>query len=78
MSDLRSQKIEIYQFPTDDETVSLQSFFHYRFQVAQSNTEMNATVPFAVCGSNDFITKENGVKIRARKYAWGIVEGLNF
>lgn len=37
---------------------------------------MNSTVPFAVCGSNDFITKENGVKIRVRKYAWGVVEGL--
>ncbi|CAI4222377.1 unnamed protein product [Auanema sp. JU1783] len=65
MSELRNHKIEIYQFPTDDETVS------------QVNTSMNAALPFAVVGSGDFIKKENGVSVRARKYPWGIVEVEN-
>ncbi|VDO64829.1 unnamed protein product [Heligmosomoides polygyrus] len=65
ISELRSHKIEIYQFPTDDETV------------AQANAEMNNAVPFAVVGSGDFVKKENGVRVRARRYPWGIVEVEN-
>uniref|UniRef100_A0A7I4Y165 Septin n=1 Tax=Haemonchus contortus TaxID=6289 RepID=A0A7I4Y165_HAECO len=65
MSELRSHKIEIYQFPTDDETV------------AQANAEMNSAMPFAVVGSGDFVKKENGVRVRARRYPWGIVEVEN-
>ncbi|KAK6732044.1 hypothetical protein RB195_016426 [Necator americanus] len=65
LSELRSHKIEIYQFPTDDETV------------AQANAEMNNAVPFAVVGSCDFVKKENGLRVRARKYPWGIVEVEN-
>ncbi|EYC05268.1 hypothetical protein Y032_0083g1671 [Ancylostoma ceylanicum] len=65
ISELRSHKIEIYQFPTDDETV------------AQANAEMNNAVPFAVVGSCDFVKKENGMRVRARRYPWGIVEVEN-
>ncbi|KAK5981827.1 Septin-2 [Trichostrongylus colubriformis] len=65
ISELRSHKIEIYQFPTDDETV------------AQANAEMNSAMPFAVVGSGDFVKKENGVRVRARRYPWGIVEVEN-
>ncbi|WKX94743.1 hypothetical protein Q1695_011759 [Nippostrongylus brasiliensis] len=65
ISELRSHKIEIYQFPTDDETV------------AQSNAEMNNAMPFAVVGSGDFVKKENGMRVRARRYPWGIVEVEN-
>ncbi|VDM68332.1 unnamed protein product [Strongylus vulgaris] len=65
ISELRSHKIEIYQFPTDDETV------------AQANADMNNAVPFAVVGSVDFVKKENGMRVRARRYPWGIVEVEN-
>uniref|UniRef100_A0A0K0D0M4 Septin-type G domain-containing protein n=1 Tax=Angiostrongylus cantonensis TaxID=6313 RepID=A0A0K0D0M4_ANGCA len=87
ISELRSHKIEIYQFPTDDETVvaSLGRFFfiekhHYKnaiLQVAKTNAEMNSAVPFAVVGSCDFVKKENGMRVRARRYPWGIVEVEN-
>lgn len=43
--------------------------------MAQANAEMNNAVPFAVVGSGDFVKKENGVRVRARRYPWGIVEG---
>ncbi|KAJ1369923.1 hypothetical protein KIN20_031530 [Parelaphostrongylus tenuis] len=65
ISELRSHKIEIYQFPTDDETV------------AKANAEMNSAMPFAVVGSCDFVKKENGMRVRARRYPWGIVEVEN-
>ena len=62
MEELRSNGINIYQFPTDDETV------------AELNVKMNEQVPFAVVGSRDEIVV-NGQKVRARKYPWGTVEG---
>lgn len=62
MSELRINGIEIYQFPTDDEAV------------AEQNRKMNSFVPFAVVGSVDFVTKEDGSIVRARRYPWGIVE----
>ncbi|EFP05995.1 CRE-UNC-61 protein [Caenorhabditis remanei] len=65
LSELKSQKIEIYSFPTDDETVST------------TNQAMNTAVPFAVVGSCDFVKKENGQMVRARQYPWGIVEVEN-
>lgn len=65
LSELKSQKIDIYTFPTDDETVST------------TNKEMNKSVPFAVVGSIDFVKKENGQMVRARQYPWGIVEVEN-
>lgn len=48
LSELRSHNIEIYQFPTEDEAV------------ADQNKKMNSYVPFAVVGSTDFVTKEDG------------------
>ncbi|KAI3413643.1 hypothetical protein GPALN_011132 [Globodera pallida] len=65
LSELKAQQIEIYQFPTEDETVR------------KDNTELNALMPFAVVGSTDFITKEDGRVLRARRYPWGVVEVEN-
>ncbi|TKR82416.1 hypothetical protein L596_016145 [Steinernema carpocapsae] len=65
LDELRSHNITIYQFPTDDDTVR------------QSNEELNKLMPYAVVGSTDFVTKENGKSVRARKYPWGIVEVEN-
>lgn len=62
IEELRSNDIEIYKFPTDDETV------------ADLNAKMNDQVPFAVVGSRDEIVV-NGHKVRARQYPWGTVEG---
>ena len=62
MEELHSNGISIYQFPTDDEAV------------ADLNGKMNEQLPFAVVGSRDEIVV-NGVKVRARKYPWGTVEG---
>lgn len=63
LSELRSHAIDIYQFPTDDEAV------------AEQNRRMNSFMPFAVVGSVDFVTKEDGTVVRARRYPWGMVEG---
>uniref|UniRef100_A0A0R3RYI2 Septin-type G domain-containing protein n=1 Tax=Elaeophora elaphi TaxID=1147741 RepID=A0A0R3RYI2_9BILA len=65
LSELRSHNIPIYQFPTDDETVRA------------INTELNQLVPYAVVGSTDFVKKENGKMVRARRYPWGMVEVEN-
>ncbi|KAI6209634.1 Septin-type G domain-containing protein [Aphelenchoides besseyi] len=64
LTELRNHNIEIYQFPTDDEAV------------AEQNRRMNSFVPFAVVGSIDFVTKEDGSTVRARRYPWGIVEAV--
>ncbi|CAD5229180.1 unnamed protein product [Bursaphelenchus okinawaensis] len=65
LSELKSHNIEIYQFPTDDEAV------------AEQNRKMNSFIPFAVVGSVDTVTKEDGSVVRARRYPWGIVEVEN-
>lgn len=39
---------------------------------------MNTLLPFAIVGSTDFVTKEDGRVVRARRYPWGIVEGKGF
>ncbi|CAJ0931806.1 unnamed protein product, partial [Mesorhabditis belari] len=65
LSELAQQKIEVYEFPTYDETVSA------------INAEMNKCVPFAIVGSTDFVQKGNGKPVRARRYPWGIVEVEN-
>ncbi len=62
MEELHSNGINIYQFPTDDEAVT------------DLNHKMNDQMPFAVVGSRDEIVV-NGIKVRARKYPWGTVEG---
>ncbi|CEF65317.1 Septin-2 [Strongyloides ratti] len=65
IEELKGNNIEIYQFPIDDDTVR------------QANESFNKIVPFAVIGSTDFVTRENGKQVRARKYPWGIVEVEN-
>ncbi|XP_076316120.1 septin-2-like [Tachypleus tridentatus] len=63
-SELVSNGVQIYQFPTDDETV------------AETNSSMNNHIPFAVVGSTEF-TKLNNKMIRARQYPWGTVQVEN-
>ncbi|CAJ0580908.1 unnamed protein product, partial [Mesorhabditis spiculigera] len=65
LAELTQHKIDIFNFPTDDETV------------AAVNAEMNKLLPFAVVGSTDFVKKENGKMVRARRYPWGMVEVEN-
>lgn len=62
MSELASNGVRIYQFPTDDESVS------------EVNTSMNAHIPFAVVGSSEFVRVGNKM-VRARQYPWGTVQG---
>lgn len=64
MSELINNGVEIYQFPISDETI------------AETNKQMNAFVPFAVVGSNEFIKVGNKL-VRARQYPWGVVQGLD-
>ena len=62
MSELVNNNVQIYQFPTSDETIS------------EVNKGMNALLPFAVVGSNDFVKVGNKM-VRARQYPWGVVQG---
>ncbi|KAJ7402306.1 Septin-10 [Pitangus sulphuratus] len=64
MSELVSNGIQIYQFPTDDETVS------------EINTITNGHLPFAVVGSTEKVNIGNKM-VRARQYPWGIVKVEN-
>ncbi|XP_074715264.1 septin-10 isoform X1 [Strix uralensis] len=64
MSELVSNGVQIYQFPTDDETVS------------KINTIMNGHLPFAVVGSMEEVKIGNKM-VRARQYPWGIVQVEN-
>ena len=43
MSELVNNGVQIYQFPTEEESV------------AETNKQMNGILPFAVVGSNDFV-----------------------
>ncbi|KAI3373845.1 hypothetical protein L3Q82_022425 [Scortum barcoo] len=62
MSELVSNGVQIYQFPTDDEAVS------------EINASMNAHLPFAVVGSVEEV-KVGNKTVRARQYPWGVVQG---
>ncbi|XP_077984348.1 septin-11-like [Glandiceps talaboti] len=64
MSELVSNGVQIYQFPTDDETV------------AELNSTMNGHLPFAVVGSNEEV-KVGNKSVRARQYPWGVVQVEN-
>ncbi|XP_064482281.1 septin-2-like [Ornithodoros turicata] len=64
MSELVSNGVQIYQFPTDDDTIS------------ERNQSMNAHIPFAVVGSTEFVRSGNKM-VRARQYPWGIVQVEN-
>ncbi|EDS31981.1 conserved hypothetical protein [Culex quinquefasciatus] len=62
--ELRNNGVQIYQFPTDDESV------------AEINSTMNSHIPFAVVGSTDFVRVGNKT-VRARQYPWGTVQVEN-
>ncbi|NWY52804.1 SEP10 protein, partial [Chionis minor] len=64
MSELISNGVQIYEFPTDDETIS------------KINTIMNGHLPFAVVGSMEEVKIGNKM-VRARQYPWGIVQVEN-
>ena len=64
MNELENNGVEIYQFPTSDDTV------------VDVNTKMNGQLPFAVVGSRDEVSV-GGHKVRARTYPWGTVEVEN-
>ncbi|CDQ67558.1 unnamed protein product [Oncorhynchus mykiss] len=64
MSELVSNGVQIYQFPTDDETVS------------KINTAMNGILPFAVVGSSEEVKIGNKM-VKARQYPWGVVQVEN-
>uniref|UniRef100_A0AAR2L4T9 Septin n=1 Tax=Pygocentrus nattereri TaxID=42514 RepID=A0AAR2L4T9_PYGNA len=61
MSELVSNGVQIYQFPTDDEAVT------------EINSTMNAHMPFAVVGSCEEVKVGNKL-VRARQYPWGVVQ----
>uniref|UniRef100_A0A8C5BGA6 Septin n=1 Tax=Gadus morhua TaxID=8049 RepID=A0A8C5BGA6_GADMO len=64
MSELVSNGVQIYQFPTDDETVS------------SINSAMNGILPFAVVGSTEEVKIGNKM-VKARQYPWGVVQVEN-
>ncbi|TTD03346.1 Septin-8-B [Bagarius yarrelli] len=64
MSELVSNGVQIYQFPTDDEAV------------AELNSSMNAQLPFSVVGSGEEVKVGNKL-VRARQYPWGVVQVEN-
>merc|ERR1711971_572348 len=64
MAELSNNGVQIYQFPTGEETV------------AETNKQMNGILPFAVVGSNDFVKVGNKM-VRARQYPWGVVQVEN-
>lgn len=64
MEEIKNNGVEIYQFPTDDESVT------------EINSQMNTHVPFAVVGSTEMVRCGNK-NVRARQYPWGIVQVEN-
>uniref|UniRef100_A0A0A9X0K7 Septin n=1 Tax=Lygus hesperus TaxID=30085 RepID=A0A0A9X0K7_LYGHE len=64
ISELEANGVEIYQFPTDDESVS------------EINGNMNSHLPFAVIGSTEFVRVGNKM-MRSRQYPWGTVQVEN-
>ncbi|XP_075457219.1 septin-8 isoform X3 [Ascaphus truei] len=64
MSELVSNGVQIYPFPTDDDAV------------AEINSVMNAHLPFAVVGSTEEVKVGNKL-VRARQYPWGVVQVEN-
>ncbi|KAM9741609.1 septin-8-A-like isoform 2-T2 [Menidia menidia] len=64
MSELVSNGVQIYQFPTEDEAV------------AEINSSMNTLLPFAVVGSSEDVKVGNKM-VKARQYPWGSVQVEN-
>jgi len=63
MSEIVSNGINIYHFPTD------------HLEVTDLNSENNSLIPFAIVASHDFVRVGNK-QIRAIQYPWGTVEGI--
>ncbi|XP_054445632.1 septin-14 [Pteronotus mesoamericanus] len=61
MNELINNGIQIYQFPTDDEST------------AQMNSSMNKQLPFAVVGCMDEV-KVGKRMVRGRQYPWGVLQ----
>ncbi|XP_072294865.1 septin-8-A-like isoform X1 [Eucyclogobius newberryi] len=64
MSELVSNGVQIYNFPTEDEAVS------------EINASMNTYLPFAVIGSTEDVKVGNKM-VKARLYPWGSVQVEN-
>ncbi|XP_061581090.1 septin-8-A-like isoform X2 [Cololabis saira] len=64
MSELVSNGVQIYNFPTEDEAVS------------EINCSMNNLLPFAVVGSTDDVKVGNKM-VKARLFPWGSVQVEN-
>ncbi|XP_030057342.1 septin-10 [Microcaecilia unicolor] len=64
LSELVKNGVQLYQFPTDDETFS------------KRNADMNGHLPFAVVGSMEEIMIGNKM-VKVRQYPWGIVQVEN-
>nr|XP_020639661.1 septin-10 isoform X2 [Pogona vitticeps] len=64
LSELASNGVQIYQFPTDDESI------------AEINATMNGHLPFAVVGNTEEV-KIGNKTVKARQYPWGIVQVEN-
>ena len=56
--------LQIYQCPTDDETV------------AEINRSLNEAMPFTVIASNEVVNVDSKM-VRGREYPWGIVVGMS-
>lgn len=68
MTDIHNQKIEIFEPPkydNDDEETKLE------------NEELMSNVPFAIVGSVEEVTTEDGRVTRGRNYPWGVIEVEN-
>ncbi|KAI9317927.1 Septin-domain-containing protein [Dichotomocladium elegans] len=65
LADINYHKIQIYQAPTyeydDQETI-------------EENREIMAKIPFAIVGSDREFEVEGGLRVRGRKYPWGIIQ----
>uniref|UniRef100_A0A8D2CSM0 Septin n=1 Tax=Sciurus vulgaris TaxID=55149 RepID=A0A8D2CSM0_SCIVU len=64
MNELISNDIQIYQFPTDEETT------------VQANSLVSGVLPFAVVGSIDEV-KVGKRMVRGRHYPWGVLQVEN-
>ena len=62
MSEIVTNGINIYHFPTDDP------------EVADVNSKNNNLLPFAIVASHDFV-RVGSKQMRARQYPWGTVLG---
>ncbi|VVT51143.1 uncharacterized protein SAPINGB_P002998 [Magnusiomyces paraingens] len=68
MTDIHNQKIDIFEPPkyeNDDEETRVE------------NEELMSNVPFAIVGSIEDVTTEDGRVTRGRSYPWGVIEVEN-